>query len=211
MHIVKHIVKKCTILQVCNDSVDCTFHLGCDIITEVSVVKDFGVSVDNLLKFNSHISQITACASARANLIHKCFVSKDISTMNRAFVVYVRPVRICLLCLCVYTLQDIKCVESVQRRFTKRLPGMFRLKYTARRTSLDLETLELKRWHHDLVLTYKILFGKLDTDCMDMFTVRSQSITHGHQWKLFANHCRVDARKHFSVNMLLLCGTVYRF
>jgi len=31
---------------------------------------------------------------------------------------------------------------------------------------------------------------------MDMFTVRSQSITRGHQWKLFANHCRVDARKH---------------
>jgi len=74
---------------------------------------------------------------------------------------------------------------------------MSHLKYTARRTSLGLETLELRRWHHDLVLTYKILFGKLDTDCMDMFTVRSQSITRGHQWKLFANHCRVDARKHF--------------
>jgi len=88
-------------------------------------------------------------------------------------------------------------VESVQKRFTKRLPRMSHLKYTARQTSLSLETLELRRWHHDLVLTYKILFGKLDTDCMNMFTVRSQSITRGHQWKLFAIHCRVDARKHF--------------
>jgi len=83
--------KKCTILQVGNDSVDCTFHLGCEVITEVSVVKYLGISVDNLLNFNSHISQITARASARANLIHRCFVSKDISTMTRAFVVYVYP------------------------------------------------------------------------------------------------------------------------
>jgi len=98
---------------------------------------------------------------------------------------------------CGCSTQDIKRVESMQRRFTKRLPGMSHLKYTARQTSLGLETLELRRWHLDLVLTYKILFGKLDTDCMDMFTVRSQSIARGHQWKLSANHCRVDARKHF--------------
>ena len=71
--------KKCTILQVGNDSVDCTSHLGCEVITEVSVAKNLGISVDNLLKFNSYISQITARASARANLIHKCFVSKDIA------------------------------------------------------------------------------------------------------------------------------------
>ena len=89
------------------------FHLGCEVITEVSIVKDLGVSVDNLLKFNSHICQITARASARANLIHKCFVSKDISTMTRAFVVYVRPLLEYASCVwSPYTLQNDSLSDS---------------------------------------------------------------------------------------------------
>jgi len=40
-----------------------------------------------------------------------------------------------------YKLKDIKRIESVQRRFTKRLPGLSHLNYTNRLKSLGLETL----------------------------------------------------------------------
>jgi len=38
-----------------------------------------------------HSNNIVARASTRANLLHKCFISKDITVMTRAFVIYIRP------------------------------------------------------------------------------------------------------------------------
>ena len=54
---------------------------------------------------------------------------------------------------------DIASVETVQRKFTKRLPGYSDLSYAERRAKLNLQTLELRRLHCDLVLCYKIAFG----------------------------------------------------
>jgi len=41
-------------------------------------------------------------------------------------------------------------IESVQRRFTKRLCGMSNLSYTSRLKALSLNTLEHRRLQHDL-------------------------------------------------------------
>jgi len=60
-------------------------------VVQVDVVKDLGIFVDKSLKFDHHINDIVARASIRLNLIHKCFISKDITVMTRAFVTYVRP------------------------------------------------------------------------------------------------------------------------
>jgi len=58
-----------------------------------------------------------------------------------------------------YTVKDIDAVESVQRRFTKRLPGYNSLAYSE---LANLLSLKLRRLHFDLVLRYKILFGRVD-------------------------------------------------
>jgi len=42
--------------------------------------------------FHSHINKMVARAFIRSNLIHKCFVSRDVATLMRAFTVYVRPI-----------------------------------------------------------------------------------------------------------------------
>jgi hypothetical protein len=47
------------------------------------------VVVDSCLKFDAHIHQIVVRAFVRANLIHKCFASRDIFTLIRALKVYV--------------------------------------------------------------------------------------------------------------------------
>jgi len=49
-----------------------------------------------------------------------------------------------------YTVKDIELIESVQRRFTKRLPGFNILPYAERLKRLDLRSLELRRLHTDL-------------------------------------------------------------
>jgi len=47
--------------------------------------------------------------------------------------------------------KDIEAVEKVQRRFTKRLPGLHALSFAL---ALNLPSLEMRRLHIDLVWCY---------------------------------------------------------
>jgi len=49
-------------------------------------------------------------------------------------------------------------VERVQRKFTKRLPGLYNYDYVERLKRLELQSLELRRLHLDLIWCYKIVF-----------------------------------------------------
>jgi len=50
------------------------------------------VHVDKNLKFMTHINKTVSKAQSRANLIHKCLISKDPTTLTKAFTKYVRPI-----------------------------------------------------------------------------------------------------------------------
>jgi hypothetical protein len=85
----------------------------------------------------------------------------------------------------------------VQRRFTKRLPGLAGYNYSSRLALLDLDSLELRRLRQDLILAYKIVFRIVDVNLNDYFKMNTDSVTRGHGLKLFASNCRIDARKWF--------------
>jgi len=55
-------------------------------------VRDVGVVVDSQLCFSEHIANIVRKAHQRANLIHRCFTSKNPDLLVKAFKVYVRPI-----------------------------------------------------------------------------------------------------------------------
>jgi len=126
--------------------------------------------VDSELKFSKHTGNIVARPHARANLIHKCFLSRDAQTLMRAFIVCVRP--LLEYGSCVWYPQfksDIDRIESVQRRFTKRLRFLNNMSYSQRLVTLGLETLEVRRLHQDLLLTYKIVFGLINIESSNFF------------------------------------------
>ena len=91
--------------------------------------------------------------------------------------------------------------ESVQRRFTTRLRFLNNMSYSRRLVTLGLEILEARRLHQDLLLTYKIVFGLINIDSSNFFILRRNSITRGHNFKLFLSHSRVDVRKYFFVSV----------
>ena len=75
---------------------------------------------------STHISEIAHKGHQRANAILRCFVSPYTALLVRAFVTYdVRPL---LKYNCItwspHLMADIHSIENVQRRFTKRLPGL---------------------------------------------------------------------------------------
>jgi hypothetical protein len=64
---------------------------------------------------------------------------------------------------------SVNLIESVQRKFTRRLPGGMQHDYAARLAKLDIQSLELRRLHSDLMLIYKMFFNRVDLDVSDFF------------------------------------------
>ena len=175
----------------------CTFTLGDDTLSAETSVKDLGVTIDCNLKYTEHINNIVAQARRRSALVFKCFQTRDVSVLSRAFQVYIRP--LLEYASNVWSPVQIGLIdklESVQRRYTKRLPGLESLSYSERLTLLDLESLEMRRLRADLVTTYKIIFGLLDVGC-DLFVIRENSSTRGHPFKVMLEHCDINIRKSF--------------
>ena len=58
----------------------------------------------------------------------------------------------------------------------------------------------------DLISVYKILFGMIETDVSALFVVNNvDTVTRGHNHKLFVQQSRIDVRKYFFSNRVIQC------
>jgi hypothetical protein len=95
--------------------------LGSQPLTTCLQVRDLGIIVDENLTFNSNIDTIVQKAHARSNLILRCFTSKHLPSLLRAYKTYVRPLLEYNSSIWSPTAKyNIEKVEKVQRRFSKR-------------------------------------------------------------------------------------------
>ena len=99
----------------------------------------------------SHIRRRCLTMKTRGWIL-KCFLSRDINSLIRGFITYVRPrLEYCTVAWNPSLRKDIESLEKVQRRFTKRLPGLRNLTYCQRLARLQLKSLELRRLRFDLI------------------------------------------------------------
>jgi len=123
-------------------------------------IKDLGVIVNSNLTPSSHIASITVTANQRVRLIYRSFISRDFHLLIRPFTTYVRPIlEFNSDIWSPYYKGEIECIEKVQRRFTKWLPGFRNLTYGQRLKRVSLPNLGLRRLHADLVMCYKMVSG----------------------------------------------------
>jgi len=64
-------------------SIGPSFDIGGYALPTVDHVKDLGVLVDDCLKFHLHVNHIVSSAFTRANLILKCFNSRNVQVLLR--------------------------------------------------------------------------------------------------------------------------------
>ena len=191
-------VSKCCILSVGRALAKTDYNIGDTVLPYGTKCRDLGVMITQDLSPAVHINEITAKAHQRANCILRCFVSKDINLLMRAFLVYVRPVvEYCSVIWSPCLKQDIESIEKVQRRFTKRLKGLKSMTYAQRLQYLSIPSLELRRLHLDLLFCYKIVFGLVDINFSDFFEFCPSNRTRGHAHKLFKSHCNSCVRSQF--------------
>jgi len=190
-------VAKCSIRVLGLSKGRSDLYIGANVLPEITLINDLGVGVDHRLKFDHHIGSIVNKAHVKSNLILRCFLTRDYSMLVRAFTAYVRPsIEYCSVIWSPSYIGLIEALESVQRRFTKRLPGLRDVPYLDRLNVLGLRTLEYRRLVADLTMCYKIIHGLIALDINDFFTL-GVSRTRGHNFKLAHSFVRINARKHF--------------
>jgi hypothetical protein len=106
---------------------------------------------------------VAAKGFARANIILKCFYSKDRNFLCKLFITYVRPIlEYNLPVWSPHFTKDVKTVERVQRYFTRNLKDLSSKTYSEHLTILNLPSLQCRRVYSDLVFLFKIIHGLTD-------------------------------------------------
>jgi len=171
---------------------------GTSTLNTVSSVRSLGITIEHDLNFKSHIQDIVSKAKRTASLIFRCFYSKHIHLLLKAFVVYVRPlVEYSTQIWSPHTVQLITLIEDVQRSFTRRLPGLTDLSYEERLVNLNIQSLEHRRLIADLTLCYKIVHGLIDLDFDEFFKFSNISTHRGHKFKLAVPVAKCNRTKYF--------------
>ena len=151
-------LNKCSVLHVGKNNPIHVYSLRAELLQGASEAIDLGVIIDDKLRFTSHYAFIAKKAHQRASLILRCFKCRDPVLLTKTYLVYVRSLlEYCSPVWAPVYIKDIALLESVQRRFTKRISGMSDLNYLQRLKTLNLETLEARRLKTDLLTMFKIL------------------------------------------------------
>ena len=179
-------IEKCSCLHVCSkDDNNTRFNINCSILVSAKFCKDLGILVDDRLNFTAHIQSIVAKAKQRLYLLFKCFSSRQIDLLVKAYKSYILPILdYCSPVWSPYKLADIDLLESVQRFFTKRLEGLYDIPYADRLQKCGLCGLEMRRLHYDLLMCYQIMNGHVALKANDFFKLDTSCRTRGHTQKL---------------------------
>ena len=167
---------KCNILEQGAHPSLAPYSLSNHHIPSTTSVKDLGILVDNKLKNEHSHYRCVSRARPRSSLIYRCFLSRNSANLIRAFKIYVRPIVEYISPVWspsqVYL---INLIESVQRSFTKRLPGFKDLTYFRTLSKLNLKSLEHRRLISDLITCFKIVRGFSSINLHAFFVPSSNS------------------------------------
>ncbi|MFZ2538547.1 MAG: reverse transcriptase family protein, partial [Oscillospiraceae bacterium] len=189
---------KCHILHLGSSPILSNYSISSCPISFSDQVKDLGIFVDRDLKFSTHINSTVAKAKQRGSLIFRSFISHDIQQLIRAFKVYVRPmVEYASPIWSPSYITQVSLIESVQRSFTKRLPGCSELSYYDRLSKLGLPSLEHRRLLIDLQTCYNIIHKNYCIDPLKFFTFSSNPSARGHSLRLTYPIAKTNSKKFF--------------
>ena len=194
-------VGKCVRMNFCRNFLDApvpiSYFIADQPIKDVDNHKDLGVRVDNSLKFHLHIKEIAGKAGGICFTILKGTQCRSPDFMKTVFISHVRPI-LDFASVAWFTgySEDIKLLENVQRRWTKRITGFHDLSYIERLAQLNLYSVKGRMIRSDLIMIFKILKGYCPH--LDHLFVRNLARnTRGHSLKLFVPRYNTDIRGRF--------------
>ena len=167
-------------------------------------MRDLGIVISKHLDFNSHCATIVKKANCVSRQIKRCFKGHDNAFYVNLYTTYVRPiVESNTIIFSPFTIQNINLIESVQRNFTKYLPGLYDVAYSNRLAILQLQSLEERRVINDLICLFKLYHNKINLNINEYFEFRNNTFTRGHSLKIFKPFSRTNSQKYFWANRVI--------
>ena len=125
-------------------------------LEHVSAEKDLGVTIDDELKFEEHITRKIQVANGIVGQIRRSFSYLNAETFRRLYVAFVRPhLEYCQAVWSPHLLRNIDALENVQIRATKLVDGLAALDYAERLRMINLPTLLHRRRRGDMIEVFK--------------------------------------------------------
>jgi len=156
---------------------------------------DLGVLIDADLKFHQHISKTVHKAAGLSQNFLKSTVCRSPEFMMTLFSSHIRP--ILEYCSCVWNtgyIGDLRVLESVQRRWTKRVSNLSNVDYQSRLRALNQFSVQGRLLRADLIQYWKIFHGKCCVAPADLFVMSPQSGIRGHRFKIAHVRAQTDVR-----------------
>ena len=122
------------------------------------------------LKFHEHIASVVHKASGLSHNFMKSTVCRSRDFMLVLLKTHVRPVLEYASCLwCTGYIDDMRRLESVQRRWTKQMEDLEKLTYLERLKELNLLSVQGRLLRADLIEYWKFVHGNSSISPGDMF------------------------------------------
>ncbi len=139
-------------------------------LQKVLSTKDLGIIFDSKLTFSEHCNAVSNKGFRRANMLLRCFHSRDRVLQINLFNTFVRPIlEYNSPVWSPHFVKDITTIERVQKYFTKNLRGLKLIPYKQRLVMLNQPSLQSRRVRADVIYLFKILHGLVDTNLKNLF------------------------------------------
>ena len=174
-----------------------TYHMSGKDLAKSEQETDLGVIIDSKLTFEAHIQGKINKANSIMGVIRRTMDYLDPESFKLLFTSLVRPhLEFANAIWCPYWKKHIVALENVQRRASKRVPGLSILSYPERLRKIGLPTLQYRRYRGDMIETFKITHGIYDTSVTADFLpiVPKNTETRGHDYMLFKRRCHYKIR-----------------
>jgi len=190
---------KCKYMRIGTAKVDdfqYKLHHDLEVMDKSKAEKDVGVTIDENLSFEKHMTDKINKANSVLGAIRRSFQYLDNKTFKLLYTSMVRPLlEYANPVWSPYKIKHVDMLENVQRRATKLMHGMEELSYPERLKKIGLPTLTYRRHRGDMIEVYKILRNKYDPDVSDIFTLRETGTTRGHNCKIYKEQSRLEIRR----------------
>ena len=158
---------------------------------------DLGIIVDRNLKFHQHIRSVANSCNAISTNLFSSVLCRDENFIMEVFTTLIRPkMEYGSTVWSLGYLGDLRTLERVQRRWTKRINGLENLPYSDRLLHLNLFSVQGRLLRADMICTWKIFSGMCAISPEQIFT-RDLSTRRGHSRKLFLPRTNKYIRKRF--------------
>ena len=127
-------------------------------LSKTDLEKDLGVLISSNLKWEHQVSKASNTANGILAQIRNSFSYLDTELVRLLYLALVRPhLEFAVSVWNPYLQQDIKKLESIQRRATKLSPNIKKMSYDVRLKEFRLTSLEIRRERGILIQFYKII------------------------------------------------------